>query len=448
MTDFQMPPQDMLQYMIETCQKAGASDADARLVVSEGVSVSVRDGKLETIERDEGASVSLRCFFGKQQASVSGTDLSRDGLTVLAQRCSAMAAAVPEDAYCGLVSPDRLARNIPEFDLSGDADETVLTLETEALEAEAAALSVAGIAQVSSCGANWGRTSRWVAASNGFFAHKTGGSSGVGLSAVAKKGDAMETDYASRTTRRREDRLSAHDIGLLAAERTKSRLGAQRVASQKAAVIFDRRISANLLSALINAISGPSIARGVSFLKDKRNTQVFASGVNIYDDPFRPRGIGTRGHDGEGLPVAKTALIEDGMLHHWLLNSTSARQLGLAPNGFSGMSFGDPPGVSTSNVYMAAGEQSPAALMAATGKGLIVTSMFGPSINPNSGDYSVGVSGMWYEDGAPAYPVSEVTIAGDLPSMFARLVPASDLELHSARDAPSLLVEGMTIAGA
>jgi len=202
------------------------------------------------------------------------------------------------------------------------------------------------------------------------------------------------------------------------------------------------------LNTFINAVSGPAIARGVSFLKDSLQTQVFAKGINIHDDPFRPRGMGTRGHDGEGMPVAQKRLIADGVLTEWLLNSTSARQLGLTPNGYSGTSFGDTPGIATSNVYIEAGTQSPADLMAKTGKGLIVTSMFGPSINPNSGDYSVGVSGMWYENGELAYPVSEVTIAGDLPSMFARLVPANDLELFGSRDAPSLLVEDMTIAGA
>lgn len=447
MSDTQMQPQDILQYLLEACKTSGASDADARLVLSESISVSVRDRKLETIERDESQNVSLRCFFGKRQASVSGADLSRDGLATLSERCSQMARTVPEDPYCGLVSSEMLATHIPDLDLSGDRDNTTQTLEAEALGAEAAALSLKGIQQVSSCGASWSRSQRWVAASNGFTACKTGGISGLGLAAIAKKNGAMETDYCSRSARRREDRLSPGEIGLIAAERTLARLGARRLPSQTAAVIFDRRISDSLLSALINAISGPSIARGVSFLKDSLGTQVFTKGINIYDDPYRPRGMGSRGHDGEGLPVAKRALIKDGILTDWLLNSTSARQLNMAPNGFSGISFGDTPGISTSNVYLEAGAESPQSLMAASGKGLIVTSMFGPSINPNSGDYSVGVSGIWYEYGEPAYPVSEVTIAGDLPSMFERLVPANDLELLGARDAPSLLVEGMTIAG-
>ena len=443
-----MPPADALQHLMETCKRAGASDADASFRRSEGENVAVRDGKPETIERDESAGVALRCFFGLRQASVSGTDLSREGLTVLAERCAKMAEAAPEDPYCGLIDKALLATSVPEFDLSGDADNSPDLLEREALEAETAAMAVPGIRQVASCGAGWSRSERWVAATNGFSAYKSGGSSGVGLAAIAEKDGAMERDYASRSTRRRADRLSPAEIGTLAGKRTLERLGPTKLSSRTGNVIYDKRVSASLMGAFVNAISGPSIARGVSFLKDSLGTQVFSSGINIIDDPFRERGMGTRGHDGEGMPVAKSYLIRNGVLSNWLLNSTSARQLGLEPNGFGGTAFGDPPGISTSNLYIDKGEKSPQQLMAETGEGLLVTSMFGPSINPNSGDYSVGVSGMWYENGEIAYPVAEVTIAGDLPSMFARLVVADDLEFLGARDAPSLLVEGMTIAGA
>ncbi len=443
----EMTPDETLSFLLETCKKAGASDADARFGRSMGENVSVLNGKLETIERDESAAVALRCFYGKSQANVSGTDLTREGLTILATRCAKMAKASPEDPYCGLVAPDMLAHHRPEFDLSGDADYSPDRLQAEALEAEAAALDVAGIAQVDSCTAGWGQSESWFAATNGFREHHAGGSSGIGLSAVAQKDGAMERDYASRSSRRRADRLSPYEIGKLAGERTIARLGPTKLSSRKAAIIYDKRISASLLSAFKSAISGPSIARGVSFLKDKLGEQVFAKGMSIIDDPFRPRGMGTRSSDGEGLPVQETALIADGVLTTWLLNSPSARQLGLQPNGFSSTAFGDPPGISTSNLYMAAGELSVEEMMQQTGEGLIVTSMFGPSINPNSGDYSVGVAGIWYEQGAPAYPVSEVTIAGDLPSMFARLIPASDLEFLSSQDAPSLLIEDMTIAG-
>lgn len=447
MTGSKTPPADLLAGLLEDCLKAGASAADARVGVADGVSVSVRDGKLESIEREESASVALRCFFGKRQAHVSGADLTPEGLKALSERCVAMARAVPEDKFCGLPDPGDLATGDLDLDLSGEPEISAETLEREALAAEAAALAVPGVKTVAGCGASWNRSERWVAATNGFRSWKTGSSSSLGLAAVAEKDGEMERDYDSWSVRFSKDRPSAEEIGTTAGERTIARLGARKVATQKAAVIFDRRVSDSLIGALLGAISGPSIARGVSFLKGRLGEQVFAKGVYLTDDPFRPLGMGSRSHDGEGLPVSEAHLIEDGKLTRWLLNLPSARQLGIAPNGFAGLGFGDPPGVSTSNVYLRAGKDTPGALAKQAGKGLLITDMFGPSINPNTGDYSVGVSGFWFEDGEIAYPVSEVTVAGDLPSMFARLIPASDLELRSTRDAPSILIEDMNLAG-
>jgi len=408
MADFTTPPADLLAGLLDHCRKEGADAADARIGVTEGVSVSVRDGALESIEREEGRSVALRCLYGKRQAHVSGADLSPEGLKALAERCVAMA---------------------------------------KALAAEAAALGISGIKTVAGCGASWNRSTRWVAASNGFSAFKTGTSTSLGLAAVAERDGQMERDYDSWSVRFTKDRPTAAEIGITAGERTISRLGSRKLKTQKAAVLYDRRVSAGLLGAFLSAISGPSVARGVSFLKDRMGEQVFADGIHIIDDPFRPMGMGSRSHDGEGLPVRETHLIDNGRLTTWLLNGPSARQLGMEPNGFSALGFGDPPGVTTSNLYLKAGDKTPGELVKAVGKGLLVTDMFGPSINPNTGDYSVGVSGFWFEDGEIAYPVSEVTIAGDLPSMFARLIPASDLEFRGTRDAPSIMIEDMSLAG-
>lgn len=447
MTDTHFPPDQLLSDLIARCLKAGASAADGRLTLNEGVSVEVRGGALESIERAEDQGVALRCFYGQRMAHVSGSDFSTDGLDALVERCTAMARTVPEDPYCGLAAPDELAAESRDLDLAGDGAVEESVIEHEALAAEAAALSVEGVQQVSTCGAGWSRTQRWLAASNGFAAYQSGSSTGLGLAAVAEREGRMERDYESRTVRYRADRPSPEEIGRIAGERTVARLGARKIATQKAAVLYDRRVASGLLGSLVGAIAGPSIARGVSFLKDRLGEQVFAKGVDIVDDPFRLRGLGSRAHDGEGRAVAETKVIDDGVLTSWLLNGASARQLGLTPNGFASMGFGDPPGVGTSNLYLAPGEQSPQDLMRAAGRGLLVKEMFGPSINPNTGDYSVGVSGFWFENGEIAHPVSEVTIADCLPDMFARLVPASDLELRGTRDAPSLLVEDMSIAG-
>lgn len=447
MADNRIPPEELLSGLIDQCRKAGADAADARIGASEGVSVSVRDGAMESIEREESRSVALRCFYGKRQAHVSGADLSEAGLKALAERCVAMAKAVPEDKYCGLPEPGQLATGELDMDLTGEPEMSAETLEAEALAAEAAALDVAGVKTVAGCGASWNRSTRWVAASNGFTAFKTGTSTSLGLAAVAERDGQMERDYESWSVRFAKNRPSAEEIGRTAGERTVSRLGARKLKTQKAAVLYDRRVAGSLLGALMNAISGPSVARGVSFLKDRLGEQVFAKGIHVIDDPFREMGMGSRSHDGEGLPVRETHLIDDGRLTNWLLNTSAARQLGMEPNGFSALGFGDPPGVTTSNLYLKAGDRTPAELVKQAGKGLLVTDMFGPSINPNTGDYSVGVAGFWFEDGEIAYPVSEVTIAGELPAMFERLVPASDLEFRGTRDAPSILIEDMSLAG-
>lgn len=447
MTKTELSPESILSTLIETCTKAGASDADASFGRSDGVSVEVREGKLEGIERSESQGVALRCFFGQRQASVSGSDTSPEGLQTLAERCVAMAKVVPEDPYCGLAPADQLATDMPHIDLEGDGEIAADLMEREAIEAEAAALAVKGVKQVSGCGNGWSTSERWVAASNGFSAHKKSGSTGLGLAAVAEKDGAMERDYESRSVRRLEDRPSAEEIGTIAGERAVARLAPRKIKTQTGAVIYDRRLSAGLIGAFLSAISGPSVARGVSFLKDQLGEQVFAEGVNLVEDPFRARGMGSRVHDGEGRAVSRNNLIENGVLTRWLLNGASAKQLGLEPNGQASGGFGSPPGVGVSNAYLEAGDQTPAELMAAVGKGLLVADMFGPSINPNTGDYSVGVAGFWFENGEVQYPVSEVTIAGDLPGMFKRLVPASDLEFRGSRDAPSILIEDMSIAG-
>lgn len=447
MTTDQLSPDSILSKLLETCQKAGATGADASYGRSDGVSVEVREGKLEGIERSESQGVSLRCLFGQRQASVSGSDVSEAGLTALAERCVAMAKVVPEDPYCGLAPAEELALELPEIDVSGDGEIAADILERDAIAAEAAALAVPGVQQVSGCGNGWSTSERWVAATNGFSSYRLSGSTGLGLAAIAEQDGAMERDYESRSVRRLEDRPSAEEIGRIAGERTVARLGSRKVKTQTGAVIYDRRVSSSLIGAFLSAISGPSVARGVSFLKDSLGEKVFADGINLIDDPFRIRGMGSRAHDGEGRPVACNKLIDNGVLTRWLLNGASAKQLDLAPNGHASGGFGSAPGVGVSNAYIEAGTQSQAELMRGVGKGLLVADMFGPSINPNTGDYSVGVAGFWFEQGEIQYPVSEVTIAGDLPSMFARLVPASDLEFRGSRDAPSVLIEDMSIAG-
>lgn len=439
--------EDLLASLIRDTLRAGADAADARISENASLAVEVRNGELETVEREESRGLSLRALVGRRQAHVSATDLSPAALAALSERVVAMAKQAPEDKWCGLPEAPEITSDRPDLELDCDDTPEAAELERRASEMEAAAMAVNGIKQVSHSGASWSTAISWFAASNGFSARKSSGVSSLAAVAIAERDGAMERDYESWSERRRAKMRKPGDIGTEAGVRAAARMGSRKIDSQTAPVIFENRLANRLLGALVGAISGPAIARGVSFLKDKMGKPVFAPGVDIIDDPLRKGGFGSRGFDGEGRAVKRTALVKDGVLTQWLLNGPSARQLGLVPNGFASMGFGDPPGVSSSNLDIQAGKRSLAQLMSDAGDGLLVTDMFGPSLNSNTGDYSVGVSGFWFEKGERAYPVSEVTVAGDLPSMFLRAIPGSDLEIRGPTNSPSLLIDGLALAG-
>jgi PmbA protein len=439
--------EDLLQSLIQATLRAGADAADARIAENASLSVEVRNGELESVEREESRGLSLRALVGRRQAHVSGTDLSPDALKAMSDRVVAMARLAPEDKWCGLPDASEISSARPDLQLDCDDTPEAPELERRARDMEAAMLAVPGVKQSSHSGASWNTGKSWVVASNGFAAKKSAGLSGIAAVAIAEREGAMERDYESWSERRKDRMRAPEDIGREAGIRAAARLGARKLESQAAPVIFENRLANRLLGAFIGAIAGPAIARGVSFLKDKMGKPVFAPGVDIIDDPLRVGGFGSRGFDGEGRRVQQTALIKDGILTQWLLNGPSARQLGLMPNGFSSMGFGDPPGVSPSNLDIRPGKRSLAELMGDAKAGLLVTDMFGPSLNSNTGDYSVGVSGFWFENGERAYPVSEVTVAGDLPSMFLRAIPGSDLDIRGPSNSPSLLIDGLALAG-
>lgn len=438
---------DLLESLIEATLKAGADAVDARIAESASLSVEVRNGDLETVEREESRGLALRALVGKRQATVSATDLSPDALKSLSERVVAMARLAPEDKFCGIAGADEITRDHVDLQLDCDDMPEADELERRGREMEAVAMAVPGVKQMSHSGASWNSSRSWLAASNGFRASKSSGISSMAAVAIAERDGAMERDHESTSERRKTKLKSPEWVGREAANRATARLGARKLESQTAAVIYENRLSSRLIGAFIGAISGPAVARGVSFLKDRMGKQVFAKGVNLIDDPLRIGGFGSRAFDGEGRAVGRNALVEDGVLTQWLLNGPAARQLGLTPNGFASTAFGDPPGVTTSNLDLQPGDRSLDQLMADAGKGLLVTDMFGPSLNPNTGDYSVGVSGFWFENGERAYPVSEVTIAGDIPSMLLRAVPGSDLQIRGSTNAPSILIDGMTLAG-
>jgi PmbA protein len=426
---------------------AGAEAADVSLSASESLSVEVRLGALEGVERSEGRSIALRALIGKRQAAATSTDLSARGLSDLADRVVAMAKLAPEDPYCGLAEPSTLATAFPDLDLEDRATPSAKDLEAVARTAEDAGRAVPGVSNSEGAGADFNHGATAYATSAGFYAYRRGTSYGLGMAALAERDGQKEQGYDARNERFLAELPDPAALGREAGARAVAQLGARKIASCKAPVIFEARLAGRLIGPFLGAISGAAVARGVSFLKDRLGERVFAPGFEIVDDPLRPRGMASRPFDGEGVATQRRNLIDDGVLTTWLLNTPAARQLGMTSTGHATLGHGGPPGVGSSNIVVKPGQGSFADLLGRARSGLVVTATFSPSINPNTGDYSVGVAGWWFEQGARAFPVSEVTIAGNLKDIYQRLIPGGDLERRGGLDTPSLLIDDLTIAG-
>ena len=414
--------EDQLADLIRAAKKAGADAADALHVQNVSASVSYRLGRLEDVERSEASDIGLRVFLGQRVAFVSSTDFSKEALAVLPGRAVAMAKLAPEDKYACLAPRERLARDFPDLDTEDKAEPPAETLVERARAVEGAAMAVAGITNSEGGGAGFGRTAIALATTEGFFGQYAGTSHSIGVAVLAGEGTEMERDY---------DHASARHSSK----------------SQAVPVVFDPRESAGLIGYLAGAISGSSIARGVSFLKECLGQQIFAPSVSIIDDPHRRRGHRSKPFDGEGVANTRMAVVENGVLKTWLLDCASAKQLGLQTTGHAARGTGGPPHPSSTNFYMQPGTLSPEELMADIAEGFYVTELMGMGVNMVTGDYSQGAAGFWIEKGKLAYPVAEVTIAGNLKDMYRRLVPASDLVFRYGTNAPTVRIEGMTVAG-
>ena len=440
-------PQSILGSLIDAARKAGADAADALFIEGVSSSVSYRLGKLEDLERAESADLGLRVFVGQKVAFISSTDFSADALAALPGRAVAMARLAPEDKFAGLAPKDRLAKSIPALDLEDAAEPSAERLIERARDIEGAAMAVPGITNSEGGGASFSRSAVALATSEGFYGRYAGTSHSIGVAVLAGEDTGMERDHDFASARHAGDLESAAIVGRRAGERTVKRMHPRKVKSQSVPVVFDPREAASLVGHLAGAISGASIARGVSFLKDRLGQAVFAPGVNIIDDPHLLRGLRSKPFDGEGVANQRRALIDKGVLTTWLLDCASARQLGLQTTGHAARGTGGPPSPSTTNLYLEPGALTPQALMADIKQGFYVTELMGMGVNSVTGDYSRGAAGFWIENGQITYPVSEVTIAGNLKDMFARLTPASDLEFRQGTNAPTVRVEGMTLAG-
>lgn len=441
------PDANLLVDLLKWAKQAGADSADALFVNGESISVAQRLGKREKLESSEGRDLGLRVFVGQRQAFVSSTDFAPAALRVLASRAVDMARAVPEDPTCGIAPEELLAGSWPNLDLDDKSRPTAKKLLAMAAEAEDAARATKGVTNSEGAEAGWGRTAIMLAASNGF----TGGyrRSGYSLSCavLAGEGTGMERDYEWSSAVHLEDLMAATKVGRNAGKFAVRRLNPRKAQSARVPVIYDRRVSGGLIGHLAGAINGRAVARGTSFLKDKMGERIFAAGIRILDNPLRKRGLGSRPFDAEGLPTTRTAVIDDGVLTTWLLDLAAARQLNLEPTGHASRGVSGPPSPTTSNFYLEKGKLSVEDLIGDIKSGLYITDMIGFGVNGVTGDYSRGASGFWIEKGKLAWPVSGITVAGNLKDMFLNMTPANDLQFKSSTNAPTVRIEGMTVAG-
>lgn len=435
--------------IVTAARKAGADAADAIYVGDASTQVQVRLGALEDVQRSEGEEIGLRAFVGRRSASVSSSDLSADAVGRLVERVVTMAREAPEDPWSGLAPEGRLLKDdAAAVDGDDGIDPSPQQLRDRASEAEDAARAVQGVTNSEGAGASAGRSVIALATSHGFARGYSTSGYGNSASVIAGQGGGMQRDYAYHSTRHWSDLEAAREIGRRAGERAVARLNPGKLPSGQMPVLFDPRVGSSLLSHLIGAITGASVARRTSFLLERLGERIFAAGITVRDDPLRPRGLRSRPFDGEGLPTRAINIIEDGVLTTWLMESASARQLGLDPTGHASRGTSGAPSAGATNLFMQPGTATPERLMKDIKLGLYVTELIGQGVNGVTGDYSRGASGFVIRDGALAEPVSEITIASNLKDMFLNLTPANDLEFRRAIDVPTLRVEGMMVAGA
>jgi PmbA protein len=441
---------DLTHSLLQRAKEAGADAADVLAVRGNSISIDVRGGVLEQAERSESTDIGLRVLVGQRVANVSSSDVRADSLAMIAERAVAMAREAPEDPYVGLADPDQLADNRASdwLELYDPTPEpSPAELEQDARDAETAALAVDGITQVSSSSAGYGSQEVYLAASNGFSGGYQRSSRSTSCVAIAGTGTGMERDYDGDQRIFQSDLRSPVEIGKTAAERTLERMNPRKPKTGAYPVLFDERISSSLIGHLLMAINGAAIARRSSWALDLMEKEVLPKGLSLTEDPHRVRVGGSRPFDAEGLATQKRDIVKDGVLTTWTLDLGTARKLGLESTANASRGTTGGPSPSVSNVVLSQGVKDRAGLISDMGTGLVVTSMIGSTINPNTGDYSRGAAGFWVENGEVAYPVSGVTIAGNLIEMLRTVTPANDARPWLSRVVPSLLVEGLTLAG-
>lgn len=439
--------QNLIEDLIKKAKTGGADGADCIIVRSTSLSHSQRLGKIEKLERQESYDLSLRVINNQKQAIVSSTDLSISALYELVDRALTMASSVPEDPWCGIAESDQLANNIPKLEMEDLEEPSNEALVNMALICEEAAMNIKGVTNSEGAEAGWSCNEVTLGATNGFSGNYSRTEFGLGVSVIAGKGTEMESDHDYSQSVFLHDLENPEIIGASAGKRAVSHLGAKKMPTSNVPVVFDPRTANSLLGHLAGAISGSAVARGTSFLKDQLNENIFSSDINIIDDPHRPRGLRSKPFDGEGLENNKIYLVQNGILTSWLLDLASSRQLGLNSNGRASRGLSAPPNPSSTNMYLEAGSLTPEKLIEDISSGFYITSLMGMGVNGVTGDYSRGASGFWIENGEITFPVTEMTIAGNLNTMYQRLVPANNLTFRYGTNSPTLRIDGLTVAG-
>jgi PmbA protein len=437
----------LAQRLVEAARRAGADAADAVAVRGISQGVEVRDGRVEESERSEGDDVGLRVLVGKRQAVVSTNDVSGDGVARFAERAVAMARVAPDDKYVGLADASLLARDFPDLDLLDPKIPSISELERRAYEAEAAALAVKGVTKSGGASASAGIGGMVLVTSDGFHGSYLRSSQGISMTAISGDGTGMERDYDYTSAPHAFDLEPPAKVGRTAGERTVARANPRKVETCKVPVVFDPRVSGSLVGHLVGAINGASIARKTSFLRDRLGQQLFSNDIRIIDDPLRRRGLRSQPFDAEGVKVKKLAIVDSGVLTSWLLDSTTARELGLVTTGHAHRGVSSSPSPGPYNLHLEAGQSTPEQLIGDIKQGFYVTDLIGSGVNGVTGDYSRGASGFWIENGKITFSVSEVTIAGHLLEMFKSMVAANNLEFRFGINAPTVRIEGLTLGG-
>ena len=436
--------------LLDMSKKAGADAAEVIGFEKKSLNVDVLHGKLEGVERSEATDIGLRIILDGRQACLSSSDVREESLKKMVTRSLSMAREAPVDKDIVLARNDQLvsAQNLEALDLiDTEVNVEADRLEKWAIEAEVEARKVKGITQVQGSSASVGIIKSHLAFSNGFSQGYSRSGVNISCVSISGQGNKMERDYASESRVHISDLPSPSSIGQLSGERAAARFGARKPPTGNYPVLYDERVASSLVGHLIGAINGASIVRGSSWLAKNLGEDIFPKNISIKECPLKARCSGSRPFDAEGLKANTKNIINNGILETWLLDLSSSQNLGLESTGNAVRSVSSPPSPGISNISLIGGSKSRDYLIKEMGTGLLVTSMIGLTLNPITGDYSRGASGYWVENGEVKYPVNECTLAGNLKEMLKTIIPANDSKRHLSFSVPSLLVQGLKIAG-